>query len=621
MDRSRRWTVAIALCAVTAVAYLPSIDGAFQFDDNGIFADAAALDPSAYLSPAAWRGQPRPLTGLFFAVDHALGGFRPRAWHATNVAIHLAAALLAWLLARRLLARAFGQDGVERLALAAAALFALHPLQTEAVSYLSQRAEALAAALYLAGLLVLLAWDASPSGPRRPSLVAAAAGLHALALAAKPTAATLPAAWLLAAALLPTEAERDAPWLRRVARRLPAALPLLALAAWAAVGGVASARTGDHAGFTVSFVTPAAYVATELRALPRYLALLLFPARQSVDWDFRFSARLLEPAVVGATALVALITATALLAVERWGRGRDGRAALARLAAFAWLFFLVALAPTIVVPLRDAFVEHRLYLALLGPALFVAAAAAAGARAVAPARAGAVAGALAVGALGAAFAATWQRNHVWQTPLALWSDAAEKSPGKARVWVNLGASLSLADRDLEAVAAYDRALALRRDSSVPAGLVMKDLMVALVALRRYDDARERMQRYLVAKPGDASGWALLGQVEVAAGRLDPAEGAARTAVGLDPALPRAKQVLGQVREKRRDLAGAYALYAEAARLDPTNPQHPYSMARIDEYAGRIPEACARYARAAAAPPGEVTARAARAWAEVCAARR
>ncbi|HSM91972.1 MAG TPA: tetratricopeptide repeat protein, partial [Anaeromyxobacteraceae bacterium] len=594
MNRRHRWAIAVALCAVAAVAYLPSIDGAFQFDDNGIFTSPAALAPSAYLSPATWRAQARPLTSLLFAVDHAIGGFRPRVWHATNVAIHLAAVLLAWLLARRLLARAFGQEGegasappgaptgpaatVEWIALAAAALFALHPIQTEAVSYLSQRAEALAASLYFAGLLVLLARDAAASRPRRALLLAASAALHAVALAAKPTAATMPAAWLLAAALLPLPAEHDVPWGVRVARRLSAALPLLALSAWAAVGGAASARTGDHAGFTVSFVTPLGYLATQLRAIPRYLALLLLPARQNVDWEFPFSGRLLEPKVVGGAALLALVTAAALLAVERWGRGRDERAALARLAAFTWLFFLVALAPTIVVPLRDAFVEHRLYLALLGPALLVAAGVAVGAKALAPARAGAVAGALAAAALGAAFAATWQRNRVWESPLALWSDAAEKSPGKARVWANLGASLSLAGRDPEAVGAYDRAIALAGDSSVPMSLVMKNLTIALVALRRHDDARERLQRYLVTRPGDASGWVLLGQVEVSARRLDAAERAVGIALGLDPVLPPAMQVRGQIHEKRGDLAGAYALYAEAARLDPADPLAPYSMA-------------------------------------------
>ncbi|HSN15568.1 MAG TPA: hypothetical protein VLT61_13120, partial [Anaeromyxobacteraceae bacterium] len=142
MTRTRHWALAGAVCAVTVVAYLPSIRGEFQFDDNAILSAPGTLDPSSFLAPAAWRAS-RPLTALTFALDHAAGGFEPLAWHATNVAIHLAAVLLAWRLARRLLARAAAGGGAaaertrEWAALAAAALFALHPVQTEAVSYVS----------------------------------------------------------------------------------------------------------------------------------------------------------------------------------------------------------------------------------------------------------------------------------------------------------------------------------------------------------------------------------------------------------------------------------------------------------------------------------------------------
>src|SRR5690242_21077694 len=171
---------------------------------------------------------PRPLTAALFAIDHEIADFRPRAWHVTNVLIHLAAVLLAWRFARRILARAGfaaspssgapaepergkGKGKARRVALAAvqavpewpalavAALFALHPLSTEAVSYISQRSEALASAFVLGALLLLLARDEAPERRRLPLLVGAII-LHAIGLSAKPVAATTPALWLLAAA-------------------------------------------------------------------------------------------------------------------------------------------------------------------------------------------------------------------------------------------------------------------------------------------------------------------------------------------------------------------------------------------------------------------------------------
>lgn len=627
MNGRRRWSLAGAICAVTALAYLPSLRGEFQFDDNDIFSSPGALDPSTFLSPAGWTGRSRPLTALSFALDHALGGFAPLAWHATNVAIHLAAALLAWLLARRLLARVGlgAGESTERTrewaALAVASIFALHPLQTEAVSYVSQRAEALASGLYLAALLALLAREEAADRGRRTLLLVAAVALHALALLAKPMAATMPAAWLLVAALLPPPGEQELPWHQRVARRLPAALPLLGLSLAAAASGLGSTgggAGGDHAGFGVSFVTPVGYLATQLRAIPRYLGLLLLPIGQNVDWDFPFSRSLLEPAAVAGAAFVVLVTAAALGAVARWHRSRPASAGLARLAAFAWLFFLLVLAPTTLIPLRDPFVEHRLYLALLGPALLLAATVAAGAAALGPRRGTALAVLLAAVAVAGAFAGTWRRNHAWQSPLALWSDAAARSPGKIRVWVNLGASFSLLGRAPEAVDAYDRALALPPDPGVRMDTVMHNLATALISLRRYDDARDRLLRYLQETPGDTNSHVTLATVELAAGRLDAAEAAALRALRMAPDLAPPRQVLGQVWEKRGNKQAAWALYAEAARIDPASPIHPYSMARIAESEGRVQEACALYAKAAAASPTANTAKWARqAFAEIC----
>src|SRR5512146_2461160 len=280
VNRKHLGAAVAAVLVATAAAYLPSIDGEFQFDDQEIAKTTWVRDAAGFVSPSRWMNMPRPLTGLTFALDHALDGFRPRVWHATNVLVHLAAVLVAWRFARRVLARSglsapaqveeekgrrkrrgtpAADDPVpEWPALAAAAIFALHPLQTEAVSYISQRSEALASALYLAALIALLAYDAAPAGSRRARLLAAAVALHAVALVAKPIAATMPAAWLLLAAVVPPAPEREVPWYRRVLRRVPAALPLLGLSAFAALGGVSTVRGSGHAGFDLPFVTPLA---------------------------------------------------------------------------------------------------------------------------------------------------------------------------------------------------------------------------------------------------------------------------------------------------------------------------------------------------------------------------
>jgi tetratricopeptide (TPR) repeat protein len=614
-----------AVLVATAAAYLPSIDGEFQFDDQEIAKTTWVREAHRVLDPAYWKEMPRPLTGLSFAVNHAMAGFRPRVWHVTNVLVHLAAVLAVWRFARRILARAglsaageappAASDAEEKgraakrrrpapvaaaipewIALAAAAIFALHPLHTEAVSYISQRSEALASALYLAAFLALLAWDVAVPG-RRWKLLAAAVALHAVALAAKQIAATLPAAWLLAAAVLPPPAERGLSWVQRVARRLPAAAPLLALSLYAATSSIGAARGSGHAGYDLGFVTPLQYVATQMRALPIYLRLVLWPSGLNADWYFPFSRSFLQPAVLTGAAFLAILLTGALLAARR-SAGREGdRAAVERLAAFGVLFFLGVLAPTTLVPLRDPFVEHRLYLASIGILLPLAAAAGVALRRLGPARvrvAGAVAAVAVLAALGAATAA---RNRVWHSALALWADAAEKSPGKARIWVNLGTAQHFAGRYAEAVTSYDRGLALGFDPTVPLELVVRNTALALIRLRRYDEARERLVRYLRSAPADAGTLVILALVQADTDQLDDAERSARTALQIDGRLSRPYQILGQVQEKRGDLQGAFDHFVTAMRLDPADPLPVYSMGRIEEKRGRIAEACRLYARA------------------------
>jgi len=358
-----------------------------------------------------------------------------------------------------------------------------------------------------------------------------------------------------------------------------------------------------------------------MRALPTYFRLVFFPVGLNADWQFPFSRSFLEPAVLGGAASLLLLLVAAVRAARRVD-GREGDlAAAARLGAFAVLFFLLVLAPTTLVPLRDPFVEHRLYLASFGLVLAVTAAAVVALRKLGPARARIAGAVVAVAVLGALGAATAVRNQVWYSALALWADASQKSPGKPRIWVNLGTAYHFAGRYGEAVQAYDRALALGFDPTVPVELVVRNTALALVRLRRYDEARERLEQYLQRAPADAGTLVILALVQADTDHLDDAERSARTALQIDPRMSRPYQILGQVQEKRGDLQGAFNHYLGASRLDPADPLPVYSMGRIEEKRGRIAQACSLYARATDALARSSAARtAADAYRRLCAGR-
>lgn len=592
-----RILLALVLVA-TAAAHAPAIDGEFLFDDEGTISSPLVANPSG--APAsAWLRATRPTTTLTFAANRLASGFDPRAWHLTNVAIHLCAALLAYALARLTLARA-GLSRPEGAALLAAALFALHPIQTESVAYVTQRSESLASALYLGGLLLFLARDRATAPLRRGALAALATALHAIALGAKPIAATLPAAWLLHLALLPPPGEEAIPGWRRALRRLPAAAPALALSAAAGIVAIRGTAGSISAGYDIPGLGLGDYLATQLRVVPAYLRLLAWPAGQCVDWDVRPSQSLLEPRVLLGGLLLLSIAGAALGAARlAAGRAGDGPAA-ARAASFGALFFFLALAPTSLVPLADPMAEHRLYLASLGFHLAVCGAGAFVLRRFAP-RLGPAFAAVAVLLVLASAVATARRSAVWTTRLALWSDAAEKAPGKPRVHLQLGFAQLGAQRPEDALRSFQRAREVGAGQPHLDEPILVAIVGALVALGRVEEARAETERAIAGFPGVPGLLAMRAQVEFHAGDFRASERAALAALAASEGHAKALKYLGLSRMRQGDLAGARAALRASAAAGYTDALVYFVLGEAERLAGDRDAACAAYATGAHMP--------------------
>jgi tetratricopeptide (TPR) repeat protein len=600
-DRPRRILLAVLLAA-TGIVYLPGLDGDFLFDDTAILASPfvqAPLDQPL----SAWCSVARPVTELTFALNRSAAGTDTRGWHLTSVALHACAALLAWLFVRRTLARA-GFSDPDLPAIAAAGIFALHPLQSESVAYLSQRAEVLSSALYLAAFLLLLARDEARAPPRRHALLAGAWLAQALGALAKPIVATLPAAWLLHAAILPTAGEEGLGALQRVRRRLAAAAPLFALSLASALREFRSFAGSDHAGFGVPGVSPLRYLATQLQVIPTYLGLAVWPSGQSVDRDFPLSSGAGDPRTVAGALFLVLVAAATVASLRRVGRANGDVAAPAKAACFGILFFFLALVPTSsVVPLADPFAEHRVYLPLLGLATALAAGGTWGVRRL-TARGRILAAVIAGVALLALGIATARRAAVWTSHVALWTDAAEKSPHKARCHLNLGAALFLERRYDEALAAFRRAQALRGDPSVGPDLVLRNVVGTLSMLGRDGEARREVEDELRRSPRSADAWGLLAQIEFVAGRDAESERAARRALALDASNGLALRYLGEILSGRGEHEAARELLRAAAEARPNDTAIQLALGRVEGLLGNRPAACAALTRAATEPGPE-----------------
>jgi tetratricopeptide (TPR) repeat protein len=398
--------------------------------------------PEIFTNPALFSGldvsEYRPLTLLSFSVQGGRGPLSPGPLLAANIAIHGLACGI-FFGAALLLLRSEGK------ALVAAAVFALHPMQSEAVNYISCRATLLASCFALAAILSLLLAGRA-KGARRAAAYAASAALISLALLSKSEA--------FAAAFIPLLLAFTVPRDRWEGLRMGrAALMFLALAA---AYLVVRRLVGVEVMVPESPIRPIpANLATGLRAVLAYLGLFLWPAGLSVVHDLVPSAHWYD--YRAAAAIGALL---ALLAGAY--RARKERPLL--FTGLCW--FGLGLAPTVTLaPLHNVMAEHRTYFSMAGLALaagealgwLIAPAAEAG---FSWSRRRTVACAALAILIASWLTGTVHRSREWKSETALWRAAAERSPANPTSWVNLGVARWEAGGLKGSAAAFERALSL-----------------------------------------------------------------------------------------------------------------------------------------------------------------
>lgn len=429
--RSPRWLPWLAALLVVAV-YLPALSASFQFDDWQV-----VLGDSRVASLAAWwDSMPgmRALVKLTYALNHSLGG-QVESFRAFNITLHACNTTLVFLLVRDLSRRLRTADAAAAslVAAVAALVFALHPAQTESVTYIAARSNLIAAFF---SLLALLSWLRGRQ--QQPWLWWPLAALaYVAALAGKETAAVLPLAMLLCLA-----AERG---MRRRDMLFPAALVVLFFALMAAMWPW---LPYDYL-LRTSLETrgPLENLLTQTQGVG-------WLAGQLLRWDLLNSDPMLAP-VTSLTAGVGL-RAGVLLAVLA-----AGVICLRRLPAlgFGILWFFLWLAPTNSLLARlDVANDRQLYLAMVGPGWCVA-------HLLLQLRARAWIATLLLAIVLAA--GTWARNRVYQTEIGFWQDVTAKSPHNARAWNNLGMALAAQCRLQAAADAFGEASRRAPDDPLP----------------------------------------------------------------------------------------------------------------------------------------------------------
>ena len=561
-----------AVFALTLLAYSNSFRSEFQFDDyhqvvkNSRIRDIANVPRffidahlgSYDLDIAGYR----PVTYASFALSYALGGNGVAGFHAFNLGLHVLNAFLVFFIVRLVGRDEKGVHGGAGLApLLSALVFALHPVQTNAVSYVSGRAVLLASAFSLGAFYFFVSH-------RKTGSVAAAIFapiLFLLGLLSKEMAVgTL---GLMAAYDLFLPSRKGAGFARRAAGYAPfiAALAVYLIA------------RRQLTGFTVASpaYTTGVYLLSEAKALLVYLRLLVLPFNQNFDYNLPPARTLDAGVLLGAAVLAALV-----FLVARFRRNSPA-------AAFFGAWFLLALAPeSSLFPITDVVEEYRLYLPSIG---FVAALVtlAASRPWPWPKLARAAAG-LVIAML---FALTLARNGAWATERSLWQDTIAKSPGSPRAHSYLAKTLYKDGKYEDAIRELKRALEL--DPSYN-GIddVYSNLGASYEALGRHGEAAGYFEAAIRISPGLVEAYSGLGDSLYEMGRYEEAAAAFRRGVIINPSYAPLRMELGRAYRRLGRLPEALAEMKQAASLAPRDFGARFYLALMYLENGLRPEALA-----------------------------
>ena len=547
------------------------------------------------------------------AVNYAGDGFRVWGYHAVNLAIHIAAGLVLFSIVRRTLLqprlrRSFDRTA-EPLALLIAVIWVVHPLQTESVTYIVQRAESMMGLFYLLTLYCVIRGAESDS-PKLWYVLAVASCL--LGMASKEVMVSAPLIALLYDRAFIAESFREA-WRRRRSLYLALGATWICLACLI----VSAERFGTTSATAKSNgIRWWAHLLAEPAVMVHYLRLCVSPQPLCLDYFGWPMPGAWTSVLASAAVTVALLGATV------WAWCSDSiPSGLGPAWGFLGAWFFLILGPTSSLIPMDSLAEHRMYLPLAAVVAAVVLAAFEIGKRLVNKQQGVVLGCVAGGAVVALFTfMTTQRNRDYGSALSIWQDTVEKRPDNSRAESNLGCVLEEEGRLQEAIGHYQRALRIKPDYAdaeynwghalaqqgkpreainhwEQALRLDPDLAeahynwgVALVQLGQVREALGHFEQALRSKPEYAEAHSNLALALVQLGRASEAINHWQQALRIEPDFAEAHNNLGLLLMQEGRLQEALGHFEQALRSEPEYAEAHNNLALALVQLGRVPEA-------------------------------
>ncbi len=684
--RGKDWLwPALGLIAAGAAVHANGMGGVFLFDDAYAIVDNVRI--RRLWPPWPLLTTERPVVELSLAINYAIGKLNPIGYHLVNIATHIAAGLTLFGVVRSTVAPspsrgrkptdalpvafapgaasvpspATGLAPSALIALSVALIWIVHPLQTESVTYVIQRAESMMGLFYLLTLYAFVravgpgvsaakdrvapaprsdprpparrSDQETPQGPQqgprgslqRGGWLVLSVMACALAMGSKAVAVTVPLVVLLYDRCFVAGTFANA-----IRKRCAYYVGLAATWGVLVLCGVpqnvlAPATSRTAIGFGFKEFSAVQYALTQPEVILYYLRLSVWPSPLVLDYAWPVAKH-------AGDVWVSLTAVGVLVAAVVWGLRKN------HWLGFVGAFFFLVLSPTSsIIPIRDVAVEHRMYLPLAAVIVVILAALESATRRWAPTLRSAwpayVVAALVLLLSVPLAAVTVQRNRDYHDALTMWRDVTAKRPENARAHVNIGVLLERRGEVDAAIDAYRKALSLKpnyADAHFNMGVALmrqKRTLEAETAFREtlrlvpddpgahanlaqllageedLEGAAASYRAALQTAPQDAETRARLANTLRRLGERDAALAEAQLAVRLAPHLPAAHEALAHSLLAEGDMAAAVAEFRRTAELDPANLPARINLGTALKAQGHLEEAVEVYRQTLQVDPG------------------
>ncbi len=533
-----RW---LALILLGLAVYGQTFGYNFVFDDNYFILNTPYIRSFDKIGQI-WAFLPQTrLVGVYsFALNYWLGQAAPQGYHIFNFIIHLLATGLVWACATLLFKIVRKEPGETPFFIAL--FFLIHPCQTQAVTYISQRFESMATVFYLGSIYAYLRGRVSVLTIPKVSFFTCSVALAILGIYTKEVAVTIPLMVLASEFIL----YNRRPKLLIVFSGLIFVFFFMKMVRtdFTAIYFHFSSPSESHDG---DIITGGKYVLTQMRVFLTFMRLLIFPVNQNLDYDYPLSTGWLSPPLtLAGFSLIGLFTFLIFKLRRQWPLISFG---------LAWILITFSINTA---PRANLIFEHKLYLISFG--FFLAAVSALSA--VLKERK--VLFGLLIILIAVLSLAGYRRNQVWANELTLWNDVSKKSPHKARPYEALGIALGKQGNLFEALLDLNKAIELRPDRAQAYG----NRGNVYFKLGFYAKASSDLNKAIELNPNYAEAYADRGNVFTEQGRLEQAMSDYNKAISLNIYYADAYYNRGILFAKHGDFVDAVSDFNKTIEIDP-----------------------------------------------------